>query len=187
MITTAPGHHTLLTDLMPRYDRRTVHGRAVAATVERTADAMRSTPLSSASLARVLLAIRTRGASWGTELPSLHEIDRDPELPFTLIAETPFEVVIGFVGRPWPRGGPAKKVDREAFRTYEVTNDVRVGMSIRCSGASYGSLLVTETRIEVGPAARRQFGRYWRVVAPASGLVRSSFLGAIARHAEAPE
>ena len=66
----------------------------------------------------------------------------------------------------------------------EALDAVKVAVSIRCAGASYGTLLITETRIVVGPLAAGRFNPYWRLVKPASNLVRSSLLRAIARHAE---
>ena len=48
-----------------------------------------------------------------------------------------------------------------------------------------GSLLATETRVRcTDDAARRSFARYWRVVRPFSGLIRTEALRAIRRTAE---
>ena len=48
-----------------------------------------------------------------------------------------------------------------------------------------GSLVATETRVRcTDAAARRSFGRYWRVIRPFSGLVRRVALRAIRRTAE---
>jgi hypothetical protein len=49
-----------------------------------------------------------------------------------------------------------------------------------------GRGLTTETRVHVAdPAARRKFGRYWRVIRPFSGLIRILMLRAAKRKAEA--
>jgi hypothetical protein len=46
--------------------------------------------------------------------------------------------------------------------------------------------LTTETRVHVeDPRSRRKFARYWRVVGPFSGLIRTSLLRAAKRRAEA--
>jgi hypothetical protein len=46
--------------------------------------------------------------------------------------------------------------------------------------------LATETRVHVpDPVSRRKFVRYWRVVRPFSGLIRSQVLRAAKRRAEA--
>lgn len=45
--------------------------------------------------------------------------------------------------------------------------------------------LTTETRVlTTDPVARRQFGRYWRVIRPGSAMIRRSWLGAAKRRAE---
>jgi hypothetical protein len=43
-------------------------------------------------------------------------------------------------------------------------------------------VLSTETRVACGDeGARRRFGRYWRVVAPFSGLIRGAMLREVER------
>ena len=94
--------------------------------------------------------------------------------------------MLGFVGRPWPGGEPVEAPPtREAFIAYQPEDTVKVAMSLRVAPAGYGTLLLTEIRIAVGPEARRRFDLYWRAIRPGSGLVRSSLLRAIARRAEA--
>ena len=46
-------------------------------------------------------------------------------------------------------------------------------------------LLATETRVKVPAASRARFVRYWRIVKPLSGLIRSQVLRAAKRRAEA--
>ena len=57
-------------------------------------------------------------------------------------------------------------------------------MSVRCDAAAYGTLLVTETRILVGPLARQPFSATGGSIRPGSDLVRGSLLRAIARRAQ---
>ncbi len=175
---------TLLDALMPDWDHRMVQGRDVAASPERTAEAILATTLDEARIASLLVATRTRGASRGSDRPFVETGDFEPG--FLSLGRTPTECCCGFVGRPWPGGAPAHPVaDADEFRAMEIPDLVRVAVSIRCAPATYGTFLVTETRIQVGPLAQRPFGLYWRLVRPASGLVRSSLLRAIARRAEA--
>ena len=48
-------------------------------------------------------------------------------------------------------------------------------------------LVTTETRIvATDPAARRKFGRYWRVIYPGSALIRKMWLRAVRQRAERP-
>jgi hypothetical protein len=46
-------------------------------------------------------------------------------------------------------------------------------------------VLLTETRVRVPAASRARFVRYWRIVRPFSGLIRSQVLRAAKRRAEA--
>ena len=90
--------------------------------------------------------------------------------------------MIGEYGTICPQPGPA-----HLYMTldHEALDCVKVAVSVRCGAAAYGTLLVTETRIVVGPLAERPFGLYWQLVKPASNMVRRSLLRAIARRAEA--
>jgi len=175
---------TLLDQVVPVWSDRIVLGRDVAASPERTMEAVRATTLEEARLASLLVAVRTRGRSLGSDLPFVQTGDFEPG--FVRLGEAPDEVCLGFIGRPWPGGAPERAVaDAGAFRAHEALDCVKVAVSVRCGAAAYGTLLVTETRIVVGPLAERPFGLYWRLVKPASNLVRRSLLAAIARRAEA--
>lgn len=174
---------TLLDTLVPTWTDRTVHGVDVAASPDRVAAAIRATSLDDAHVARLLVAIRTFGASLGQHKPFVETGDFEPG--FVRLGETEREVCLGFIGRPWPGGEPGDSVyTAEEFVAAEALDQVKVAVSIRCAGADYGTLLITESRIVVGPLAKRNFGLYWRLVKPASSLVRSSLLRAIARQAE---
>src|SRR5262249_17752960 len=180
---TAPVSPTLLDTLLPRFDHRTIHGRPVDAPLDVVARAIRETPLDDARLARALLAVRTFGRSWRRRSAPIAELG-DGEAGFIPRGDTANEVVLGFAGRPWPRGGPALPLDAQGWRDLVPTDVVKVGFSVRCTTAVYGTLLITETRIVCGPRARTTFDRYWLVIRPGSDLVRGSLLRAIARQAE---
>ena len=178
-----PDVATLLDGIVPEWTDRTVHGVDVRASVDRVAEAMRETSLDEAGIASLLVAARTRGRSRGHGLPFAQT--GDFETGFVKLAESEHELCFGFIGRPWPGGAPERApADAEAFAAAEALDAVKVAISLRCDAAAYGSLLLTETRIVVGPLAERPFGTYWSLVRPFSGLVRSSILRAIARRAE---
>ena len=179
----APVAPTLLDTLLPRFDHRTIQGRPVKAPLETVAAAIRETPLEDAKLARALLAVRTLGRSW-RRTPSPISRGGDGETGFVRVGESATEVVVGFVGRPWPRGGPAEILDAQGWRDYEPRDAIKVALSFRCTNAAYGVLLITETRIVTGKQARKPFDRYWLAIRPGSDLVRGSMLRAIARRAE---
>ncbi len=174
---------TLLDVIVPVWTDRTVQGLDVAASPERVAEAIRETSLDDAKIASLLVGVRTLGASLRQHRPFVETGDFEPG--FVRLGETEREVCIGFMGRPWPGGAVSSELlNADTFGTAEVLDQVKVAISIRCAAAAYGTLLVTETRIVVGPLATRHFGLYWKIVKPASGLVRGSLLRAIARRAE---
>jgi hypothetical protein len=178
-----PSLPTLLDELMPLHDHATMHGRAVAAPVATVARAIESTTLDEARVARLLLGVRTLGRSLRGPSIAISEAG-DGEHGFLQVGRSASEVVVGFAGRPWPGGEPLEPfADAAAWRAFVPTDSVKVAMSVRCGTASYGTLLLTETRILCGPMAGQAFGRYWRIVRPGSDLVRRSLLRAIARTA----
>jgi hypothetical protein len=163
-----------------------MQGRATSAPLDACGRALREVTPGEARLARALLGVRTLGRKRGATLRQPWAVAGDADLTFLPIAEAPYEVVLGTVGRPWPRGAPLEPpADREAFLAYEPDDAVKVAMSLRAIEAEYGTLLVAETRIAVGPRARRPFEAYWKVIRAGSGLVRGSLLRALARRAEA--
>ena len=180
----AEAARTVLDELVPTFHHRTIGARAVAASSADVAAAIRSASLDDAPVARALLAIRTLGRSRGVRpRPFGEQFGQAPG--FLLLGGDGRELAVGMVGQPWPGGrAPVAPRSAEEFRSHEPDDDVKVGMSIRCAPTRYGTLLVTETRIVVGPLSDAPFARYWRMVRPGSELVRSSMLAAIARRAE---
>jgi hypothetical protein len=177
---------TLLDELLPTWSYRTMHGHATDAPLDVAARAIREVTVGEAKMARTLVGLRTLGRTRGAATRRPWMTIGEADQPFVPLGETPHEVVLGFAGRPWPGGGPAVPLaDRDAFLAHDPVDDVKVAMSLRAQAADYGTLLVAETRIVVGPEAARPFGAYWRVLRFGSGLVRSSLLRAIARRAEA--
>lgn len=179
----APVSPTLLDTLLPRFDHRTIQGRPVKASLEAVVAAIRETPLDDARLARTLLAVRTLGRSLRRDSAPIAQLG-DGEAGFVPVGESANEVVLGFAGRPWPRGGPSLRLDAQAWHDLVPSDAVKVGLSLRCTTAVYGTLLITETRVLCGPQARTPFDRYWLVIRPGADLVRGSLLRAIGRRAE---
>ncbi len=179
---TAPVSPTLLDTLLPRYDHRTMQGRPVRAPLDAVIAAIRETPLDDAKLARTLMAVRTLGRSLHRGRARIADMG-DGETGFAPIGAAPAEIVVGFAGRPWP-GGATMHLDATEWKALEPGDCIKVAMSVRAATASYGTLLITETRILCGPQAKVSFDRYWLIVRPGSDLVRGSLLRAIARHAE---
>jgi hypothetical protein len=179
-----PDATTTLDVLLPDFQYRTLHGRAVEASLDRVASAMRTTPLADAHVAQALYAVRTAGRSLRKRRRLIADAG-DGEDGFLRIADLPYEVVAGFAGRPWPGGDQdGMPATAEEWRAFQPVDAVKVALSIRCLQADYGTLLITETRIQCGQQALQPFGRYWLIIRAGSTLVRHSLLRAIAREAE---
>jgi hypothetical protein len=77
-------------------------------------------------------------------------------------------------------------IDDALPRWHATPGWVRVAAAFTVAGDGAGSRVGTETRIEpTDDAARRRFGRYWRLVGPFSSITRREMLSAIRRRAEA--
>jgi hypothetical protein len=174
---------TLLDALAASYTERTVAGRPVSAGVERVAAAIHATPLHDAKLARLLIGARRLGRARHSDSAMIADVG-DGGQGMTRLAETATEVVVGFVGRPWPGAAQLDVVlDADGWKAYEPSDAVKVAFSIRCGATGYGTLLVAETRVIAGAGAAQAFKRYWRLIRPGAALVHASLLRAIARRA----
>ena len=100
--------------------------------------------------------------------------------------EAPRELVVGTVIAA-PRGAlAAGRLTPELFRKTLPPGVVLAAMNFvvqpRPGG---GSTVSTETRIHANsPAALREFGIYWRLIHPASDIIRRMWLRAIKQRAE---
>jgi hypothetical protein len=98
------------------------------------------------------------------------------------------ELVVGAIGQPWLAGGRGVAVaDGTQFATFDQAGYAKMAASFRLDPIAGGGTvrLSTETRVACTDAASaRRFARYWRLVRPASGAIRRSWLAAIKRRAE---
>jgi hypothetical protein len=105
---------------------------------------------------------------------------------FTLIDEKPGEeFVLGIMGRFWRLTGGLVPAGAERLRQLPGPGVAQGIWNFRVDPSGEGSLLSTETRVRCGDEATRiSFLRYWRVIRPASGLIRISMLRQVRRSAE---
>lgn len=97
------------------------------------------------------------------------------------------EYVAGAVGRFWTLSGsaPVPLEGRPEFEAFDVPGNAKVALNFLVEPDADGSRIVTETRVVTTSAdAHRDFGRYWRLILPASAMIRRSWLVAIRRRAE---
>jgi hypothetical protein len=104
---------------------------------------------------------------------------------FCRLAEAPNrEIVVGaLLG-----GGRASACAPAEFAAFDRPGVSKAVMNFRIEqDDASGCRLITETRVfSIGESARRRFGIYWRVIYPGSSLIRSMWLDAVRRRAEAP-
>lgn len=180
-----------LDHLLPAPDVSERHGRVVRATPERTDAAFRALTLREVPLVALLTAVRS--------LPELAVRRRVPgavDQPlvgqalvagFTVLHDVPGEeLVLGLIAQPWRPGGQIVRATTPAeFSGFAEPGFVRAAMDVRFTAVDGGTRVATETRVRAtDAAARRAFGRYWRLIAPFSGLIRVLLLRAVAARAE---
>lgn len=168
----------LLDDLMRRYDFASARRMAVAAPPDRTLAAMTAVTPGEMPLARLLFAARwlpslLRGRRvLNVAATPLH--DQMLASGFVLLAEEPQRaVVIGFIGRPWRLRSQTVAIrDAVEFAAFAEPGYVKGAANFSVEVADRDIMLRTETRVlPTDPAARRNFGRYWRIIRPASEAI----------------
>jgi hypothetical protein len=158
-----------LDELLPEFDVVERHERHVPATPADAVAAALASPVAPDGLVRALFRLRglPRG---GTVYGAIRA------LGFSELVREPDCVVVGAGGRPWaPRSGLVA-FDKAG------PGQVRMLLEVSATPAAGGSILYTETRVAaMDDGSRRAFRRYWRVVGPFSGFVRTRWLAAAAR------
>jgi hypothetical protein len=183
---------------IPRPDVTSVHAVEIAASPESVYDALGSTDFSRHPIVATLMFLRglpaiiaSPRATWWrlrrrggrTRLPLKALLGDD----FVLLEEQPFEeIVLGLTGRFWTPTGGLVPTDASTFRDTVPAGLARAAWCFRLEPlAPSRTRLSTETRVCCADAAtRRAFLRYWRIIAPASGLIRVAILRMVRRRAE---
>lgn len=158
-----------LDEFLPDFDVVERHARHVPASPVDAVAAALASPVAPDGLVRALFRLRglPRG---GTVYGAIRA------LGFSELVREPDCVVVGAAGRPWaPRGGLVA-FDKAG------SGQVRLLLEVSATPAAGGSTLYTETRVAaMDDGSRRAFRRYWRVVGPFSGFIRTRWLAAAAR------
>jgi hypothetical protein len=171
-------------DALPTWHWRSAHATRVAAPPERADTAMRAFGAPDLPLTGVLMRIRGLGRRVFDDRPLVQSMAR---IGMAVLVDEPGTVVLGGALSPWRLAGGHLAMDSlDAFRAFATPGWVRVAAAFTVHGDGAGSRVGTETRIEAtDDAARRRFGRYWRLVGPFSSITRREMLHAIRRRAEA--
>ena len=171
-----------LDEFLPEFDFNEVHSTRVAASPERTLAAVRELTAREIPVMLALVALRRLGRRTPTRGPVIDGMLRSG---FVVLDDRPDELVLGVAGRFWTLDGSIARITAEQFGGFDEPDHARAVMDFRAERAPGGCLLSTETRIRAtDEAARRSFGRYWRVVHPGSALIRRGWLRAVKRRAE---
>jgi len=155
-----------LDEFLPVYEFSTRHEVAVAVDPVRADRALRELTYGEVPLVRALLFARGLGVAKGDTRLVATMVPRA-----TVLEDVPGEgIVLTLSGQFWRWRGRGPEAPATAVIDFRAE-----------PGA-----IATETRVHVPDAvSRRKFVRYWRVVKPFSGLIRSQVLRAAKRRAEA--
>lgn len=181
---------THLDSMMPVYQFQEVHRAVVPAPRESVYAAIQRVRASEVLFFREAIWIR-RASRRGTattlaalpRMPLLYLLSR---VGFMTLADDPgSEIVIGAIVRAPAGWRPPDSATPEDLAALEDPGFVKATMNFRLADAPGGGcLLTTETRVRAtDPKMCAAFARYWRLIYPGSAMVRSSWLGAIAREA----
>ena len=189
---TAPGRRSRLDEILPTFQFRELHETRVHASAAQVFHAIRPVTAREIRFFRLLTWIRS--PRWGAGRQSI--VSPPPDAPlldvalrtgFVLLAEEPGrEIVFGtMLCRRLPG---LSRIAPAAFTAFSQPGFCKVAMNFRVTDEARGfARLTTETRVlALGPAARRQFSGYWRLILPGSALIRRMWLDAIRKRAENP-
>ncbi len=181
-----------LDKLMPEYQFNERHRTLIHAPSEHALDGVKRATPGEMPLVRLLFAVRSlpailagrRGLATGKADPLYEQM---LAFGFVLLAEEPDrEIVVGVVGQMFKLRGDTPTVrDAREFAAFEAPGYAKAAMNFVVRSVDSRTELTTETRVlTTDSTAKRQFGRYWRVIQPGSAAIRRSWLGAAKRRAE---
>jgi hypothetical protein len=180
---------------LPNWDFAEVHSRYIPALRRKVFVAIRSLTAPEVLLLGPLLWLRRLPARLlGRRPPASSRADRNrPILDvvehggfLVLDVDEEREIVAGVVGRFWrPVANDTVRLPcASAFLAFDEPGYAKAAVNFRLEDEGEGCRVTTETRILATDAeSRRSFARYWSLIRPGSGLIRRSWLRAIARRA----
>jgi hypothetical protein len=187
---------TILDRLVPTFQAVERHSAMIAASADQVWAALSQVTTGELRLFRLLMGVRvlpgrlvrSPRARFDADEPLLGWAVR---FGFTVLGEDARrELVFGAIGQPWRLAGGrgmVAVVDGNDFAAFDRAGYAKMPANFRLDPIAGGSAiqLTTETRVAcTDPTSARRFARYWRLIRPASGAIRRSWLTAIKRRAE---
>ena len=190
-----PVASTVLDRLLPSFQAAERHSTTIAASADQVWAALTQVATGELRLFRLLMGMRalpgrllgSRRARFDADEPLLGWAVRSG---FTILGQNDRrELVVGAVGQPWRLAGGRGMavVDGNDFAAFDHDGYAKMAANFRLDPIAGGRAiqLSTETRVACTDASSaRRFARYWRLIRPASGAIRRSWLTAIKRRAE---
>jgi hypothetical protein len=187
----------LLDSWMPEFDVTATYSTTVKAPADRVYEAVLATDFGKHPLVALLMGIRMLPGLLVEPRATLRRLRNQRDSPkrslesmtgesFVLLeADRPRELVLGITGRFWTLAARLTATDPATFRDPPPAGQARAAWNFSVTPLPEGGCrLATETRVRCADAAtRRQFRRYWMVVAPGSGLIRIGILRQIRKTA----
>jgi len=166
-------------DLMQEYDIESKHSIRVEAPIHRVYAKARTLNMSDSRTIRALF--RLRGLP-----PSALTADGMRRLGFKpLREESPHGFALGIIGQFWTLSGHLVDFEPAGFPTFREPGFAKALWSFDLRETADGTNLRTMTRVQtLDRRSHRRFRRYWRVVGPFSGMIRTSLLRMVRDAAE---
>lgn len=178
----------VLDTVMPSCHFSSHHEVVVAAPPERTAAALMSLDTRDLVLTRLLMGVRGLPARLRGRHSARSERSRRGVMspPFVELANNGHAAAFGLAGQFWkPVATPVALRDADEFAAFNRPGYAKAVIGFEIRPAPGGCVLATETRIAAtDEAARRSFGRYWRIIRAGSGVIRYDMLRTVRRNAE---
>ena len=190
-----PVASTVLDRLLPSFQAAERHSTTIAASADQVWAALTQVATGELRLFRLLMGMRalpgrllgSRRARFDADEPLLGWAVRSG---FTILGQNDRrELVVGAVGQPWRLAGGRgiAVVDGHDFAAFNQAGYAKMAASFRLDPVAGGRAiqLSTETRVACTDAtSARRFAHYWRLIRPASGATRRTWLTAIKHRAE---
>jgi hypothetical protein len=185
---------TALDRLVPSFQAVERHSTTIAASSDQVWTAMSQVTTGELRLFRVLMGVRvlpgrlvgSPRARFDGDEPLLGWVVR---FGFSILGEdVRRELVFGAIAQPWRlAGGRGIAIaNGQDFAAFDQPGYAKMAANFRLDPITSKAVqLSTETRVAcTDPTSARRFARYWRLIRPASGAIRRSWLAAIERRAE---